>query len=498
MSQGESKYGACSEPDRAGQDDRGAMKGDEVAGFVAMEGVGHKRTLSETWSAWWNGENAPAPMGCARDNCGGEGAPPAGPMHARSRSMPPMEGAEGRRGREAEDGAGVARGLAEIWSMLKDYVGGNLAGDGMFLGRLPVFLFEPVTSLQRASEAVDQCQLLVEAASRATSGERLALVGLFFASNYHANKRTKVPLNSCAGETYEAVDEATGMTFLAECIQSSPFPVMAFCAELPGTLTFHATGRPESSFAGNSVVVTHPGSHNRITFDRTGDDIVFDLPTSTVNNVLLPGATYIDHHGEVHLRNQTTGETCTLAFRPCGSWLGNGPREVSGTVTDAGGAPLYTIEGHWDQRMQVRNASSGADVATWVKPDAEPDPHGLPGSLRAQAALVDAFDAQPQDKALAAAALLPSDSRLRPDRRALAAGLHAEAQRHRLRLAHLDGTLGKDAGQRPRWFAQDAQGNWIFRGGYFEERQRRLDALRERRDTSPLALSPFKPSDRWP
>ena len=471
----------------------------------------HKRTLSETMMAWWNGdaesrEGVGVPAASMRgeaavDRAGSE-LVDALAVHARSRSVPPeqREGegeqreGEGGVGPGAGVGAGAVRGLAEIWGMLKDYVGSNVAGDGMFLVRLPVFLFEPVTSLQRASEAVDQGHLLVEAASRATPGERLALVALFFAANYHGNKRTKVPLNSCRGETYEAVDEATGMSFVGECIQSSPSPVIAYCARVQGTFTLQATGRPESSFAGNSVVVSHPGSHNRLTFDRTGDDITFDLPRSTVNNVLMPGFTYIDHHGQVQLRNHGTGETCTLSFRPCASWRGSGPREVSGTVTDAGGAPLYTLAGHWDECMHVCDAATGAQVATWVRPDSESDPSGLPSGLRAQAALVDAFDSQPRERAAAAAALPPSDSRLRPDRRALAAGLQAEAQRHRLRLAHQDDALSPACAP-PRWFAPDGHGHWTFKGGYFEARAQRIERLLP--NGTPLSLPAFKPSELW-
>ena len=68
--------------------------------------------------------------------------------------------------------------------------------------------------------------------------------------------------------------------------------------------------------------------------------------------------------------------------------------------------------------------------------------------------------------------LPPTDSRLRPDQRALENGDVRLAESEKLRVEEAQRERRRQGRDRkPRWFRKDTKGEWIYNGGYWEQRE---------------------------
>lgn len=68
--------------------------------------------------------------------------------------------------------------------------------------------------------------------------------------------------------------------------------------------------------------------------------------------------------------------------------------------------------------------------------------------------------------------LPPTDSRLRPDVRALEVGELDLAEEEKVRVEELQRKRRREGKDRqPRWFVRDGE-EWIYKGGYWEEREK--------------------------
>ena len=78
--------------------------------------------------------------------------------------------------------------------------------DVMSVASLPIFLFEPTTTLQRIAEIFEHGHaLLILANSQQDPVMRMAYVAAFAVANYAGSERTGKPFNPILGETFEMV-----------------------------------------------------------------------------------------------------------------------------------------------------------------------------------------------------------------------------------------------------------------------------------------------------
>ena len=107
----------------------------------------------------------------------------------------------------AEDKTG--KSAAEKWEVfssldLSKYVG----KDVLSVASLPIWLFEPTTTLQRIGEIFEHGhRLLVLADNEPDPAMRMAYVAAFAVANYAGSERTLKPFNPILGETFECVGE---------------------------------------------------------------------------------------------------------------------------------------------------------------------------------------------------------------------------------------------------------------------------------------------------
>jgi hypothetical protein len=310
---------------------------------------------------------------------------------------------------EAKKGRWKDEERDSYFKMMQKYVGSDITS----MVTLPVIIFEPMTMLQRMAELMEYSYLLDMADETDDPYMRLVYASSFFISVYYAYQRTWKPFNPILGETYEMANHG-GMSFIAEQVSHHP-PMSAGHAENEH-FTYDVTSKLKTKFLGNSADV-YPVGRTRVTLKRDGVTLDLVPPPTKISNLIF-GRTWIDSPGEMVLTNLTTGDKVVLYFQPCG-WFGAGRYEVDGYVYNSAEEPKILITGKWNEALSYQVCD----------PEGEP----LPGTEMKEvwrvaeapkndkfqythfAHKLNSFDTAPKK-------LLPSDSRLRPDRLALEKG----------------------------------------------------------------------------
>lgn len=358
----------------------------------------------------------------------------------------------------AEDKTG--KSAAEKWEVfssldLSKYVG----KDVLSVASLPIWLFEPTTTLQRIGEIFEHGhRLLVLADNEPDPAMRMAYVAAFAVANYAGSERTLKPFNPILGETFECVgggdDEGDGSSsnnrfyLLAEQVSHHP-PIGAACAECPAHYQYAITSAPRTKFHGNSVSI-FPANHTEIRLKKHPGEIYrIRSPTTTVNSLIVGGGMWTDTHGTLNLWTDGGGAECVLNFEECGLF-GEGRYEVAGTVRLANdAAPALAVCGMWNEGLDAVACDADGNPIN----DADPVPLWRVVPADVDAAKVHKFNLSPfverqnhassvgalappddQDSSAAYGAVLASDSRLRPDRLALERGDLASAARWKVAL----------------------------------------------------------------
>jgi len=363
---------------------------------------------------------------------------------------------------------------SSLWQSLS-----NKLGTDVIVGvTLPVWMNEPTSVLQRQCEMIHFHELLTEAASFESSLDRLAWVAIFAITAYNGTERYGKPFNPILGETFEYEDKRLGVKFLSEQVSHHP-PISAAHCE-GRDFVFWQDTRPKSRFLGNSFELDTQGK-THIYFPKTRDHYVYTTtPTSRINNLII-GRMWIDHYGTLTVNNIKNGENCTLTFEKCG-WLGKGRHEVTGCVKDSNDKTCLYISGKWSESMSVKwlydngRESRDTSVVVWRRP-----PNNAIGKYKLTEFAASLLDLDDQY-----VPVLPvSDSRLRPDRRALERGDMTEAGQAKHRLEEkqrAEKKIRKNEEWSPRWFKQIPEENgqaliWVYCGDYWDQRQEKVEVI---------------------
>lgn len=380
-----------------------------------------------------------------------------------------------------------------LWAVLK-----SMVGKDMTKMTLPVSFNEPTSLLQRVTEDLEYSELLDQAASFEDSSLRCLYVAIFTASCYASTtKRVAKPFNPLLGETYEYCRPDKNFRFFTEQVSHHP-PVSATWTESP-KWDFWGESHVETKFNGRSFGVQHLGLwHIKLHPDNNDKDdfYTYKKPDNTVIGILI-GNPQVDNHGEVRITNHVTGDVCILNFKARG-WRSSGAFEVRGEVFNKKKEKVWVLGGHWNDSIYAKkvvkgkngddlilekrktNASSpitnepnydGNKFLVW-KVAARPD---APFHLTPFAITLNA----PQPKLVPWIA--PTDTRLRPDQRAMEDGEYnvAATEKHRLEEKQRAVRRQREATDEkydPKWFVKDVhpitkQSFWRFKGEYWNFRR---------------------------
>eukprot|EP01103_Thecamoeba_quadrilineata_P010239 TRINITY_DN214_c0_g1_i1.p1 TRINITY_DN214_c0_g1~~TRINITY_DN214_c0_g1_i1.p1 ORF type:complete len:807 (-),score=176.14 TRINITY_DN214_c0_g1_i1:77-2497(-) len=357
-----------------------------------------------------------------------------------------------------------------LWELVKEAVGKDITKI-----TLPVILCEPLSFLQRFAEEFQYANLLESAAAASEPELKLLYVCAWATSAYSTtDERIGKPFNPVLGETYELVDRDGKFRFLSEQVSHHP-PACAVHVESP-TYNFWTDLVVNNKFWGKSLECLPIGTIN-LKY-KTGEHFVWNKITTCVYNILF-GTPYIDHYGQIEIKNLNGPETATVEFVKRGWWNDNA-FEVRGEVRDKNGQVAYTIVGKWNDIVTATNTRTNKTFDVWK---AEPRPpfykqqyHFSNFSMWLNQLAEPGATTVPPNLMPA-----PSDARFRPDARALELGDLDLAGKEKTRVEikqRAARTQREKSGQEwePRWFefvpqsTELSSGFWRYKGGYWESR----------------------------
>jgi len=212
--------------------------------------------------------------------------------------------------------------------------------------------------------------------------------------------------------------------------------------------------------------------------------------TSSVIGIITGNPT-VDNYGPMEVKNWTTGEVCTMDFKARG-WKASSAYQISGRVNDARGQPRFSLGGRWNSKIYAR-LTPGYEAS--VEEPKGPGHHRGSVSDPNQAFLVWEANSRPTgipfnltpfvvtlndvpDKLRPW--LAPTDTRLRPDQRAMEDGQYDFAATEKNRVEEKQRAKRRqreEAGEEyvPLWFKKEkdsvtGEEYWAFNGKYWDER----------------------------
>lgn len=190
----------------------------------------------------------------------------------------------------------------------------------------------------------------------------------------------------------------------------------------------------------------------------------------------------------MEVKNWMTGETCILDFKPRG-WKASSAHQVNGKVAAADGTTRWSIGGRWNDKIYARptpgfdgtidlpeqsRVESGLSQAFLVW-EAHSRPTGIPFNLTPFVVTLNALSEGLKPF------LPPTDTRLRPDQRAMEDGQYdlAAAEKNRVEEKQRATRRRREANGEefvPRWFKKGkctitGEEYWVTNGEYWKMRE---------------------------
>ncbi|XP_071346608.1 oxysterol-binding protein-related protein 1-like isoform X2 [Trachinotus anak] len=398
-----------------------------------------------------------------------------------------------------------SRNDVSIWSILKKCIGMELSKIAM-----PVVFNEPLSFIQRLTEYMEHTYLIHQANATTDSVERMKCVAAFAVSAVASQwERTGKPFNPLLGETFELIRDDLGFRWVSEQVSHHP-PVSAFHAEgLKEDFVFHGSIYPKLKFWGKSIEA-EPKGIITLELPKYNEAYTWTNPTCCVHNIIV-GQLWIEQYGNVEVINHKTGERCSMTFKPCGVF-GKELHKVEGYILDKSKKKLCAIYGKWteclytvdpatfdahkksdrknsDDKKGSKQSSVDEEPEELPPPDAE-TVQVIPGSeliwkitprpensAKFYAFSTFAMQLNELEKSMEGV-IPPTDSRLRPDIRAMENGDIdlASAEKKRLeekqRMARKNRTKSTEE-WKTRWFQQgpnphNKAQDWLYLKGYWD------------------------------
>ncbi|CAG09991.1 unnamed protein product, partial [Tetraodon nigroviridis] len=376
-----------------------------------------------------------------------------------------------------------------LWNILRNNIGKDLSKVSM-----PVELNEPLNTLQRMCEELEYSELLDKAADTEDPFERMVLVAAFAVSGYSSTyyRAGSKPFNPLLGETYECIREDKGFCFFSEQVSlliqrvnaptvgtlSHPFiqpskvshhPPISACYCESKNFTFWQDMRWKNKFWGKSMEILPIGTVN-LTIPRFGDHYEWNKVTTCVHNI-LSGQRWIEHYGEVTIRNtKSSACLCKLTFVKGNYWSSN-VNEVQGFVMDQEGKAIHRLFGKWHEGLYCGVPPSAKCV--W-RPGSMPTDYELYYGFTRFAIELNELCPELKD-------VLPrTDTRFRPDQRYLEEGNLEMASSEKQRIEDLQRTRRRcreDSNSKlePSFFKKVVDTNhrerWVSNNTYWELRK---------------------------
>ena len=250
----------------------------------------------------------------------------------------------------------------------------------------------------------------------------------------------------------------------------------------------------KSKFYGKSFDINPLGTWFLRLRPATGGEELYTWKKVTSSVIgIITGNPTVDNYGLMEVKNHTTGEVCTLDFKPRG-WSKASAFQVVGKVADRNGRTCWSMGGKWNDKIYARltpgyedtdfkssehNKSVGKSISpnqAFLVWEANSRPTGIPFNLTPFVLTLNAIPDTLRPW------VAPTDTRLRPDQRAMEDGEYDFAATEKNRLEEGQRSRRKIREQNgeefvSRWFTKErckttGEEYWQFSGEYWEERTR--------------------------
>lgn len=384
-----------------------------------------------------------------------------------------------------------------LWGILK-----SMIGKDMTRMTLPVSFNECTSLLQRLTEDIEYNDLLNVAASIPDSTLRMVYVGAFAASEYASTiDRIAKPFNPLLGETFEYCRPDQSFRLITE--QVSHHPPISACHAESIKWDYYGENAVDSQFRGRSFDFKHLGKMfctvrpDEGVIDKNGNRVEEELyswkkvNTSVVG--IIVGNPTVDNYGQMEIRNHTTGDVLIVDMKQRG-WKASSAYQLSGTVFDVKGKECWAIGGRWNSKIYARKITGGMDKK---RRNSMIDAQGEHTSDPYSGRIFLVWRAAPRPKVpfnLTSFALTlneindklkpwlaPTDTRLRPDQRAMEDGRYDEAasEKHRLEEKQRGARKARESRRetyKPNWFVKGVHpvtGDkyWNYNDKYWSQRK---------------------------
>nr|CAB3264583.1 oxysterol-binding protein-related protein 6 [Phallusia mammillata] len=346
-----------------------------------------------------------------------------------------------------------------LWNILKKNIGKDLSKVAM-----PVTLNEPLNALQLLCEELEYSDLLEKANDCDDPYERMMYVAAFAVSAYSSTyyRAGQKPFNPILGETYECIREDRGFRFLAE--QVSHHPPISVCHAHGECFQFWQDSRFKNKFWGKSMEIFPIGSVH-VKLERFNEVYSWKKVTSCVHNI-MSGTRWIEHYGDMVITCHDV--TCKIAFSKSGYW-NNKSGEVSGAVMNSDGEVELRIHGKWYEGLYSGVGNRSKSI--WRPGAMPPDYDRYYGFTRFAVELNELEEHEIN--------MLPrTDTRLRPDQRALEDGDIPLAEKEKQRVEQLQRDQKKERDAKnleytPLFFRKTGSASnetWEFNSEYWKLR----------------------------
>lgn len=238
-----------------------------------------------------------------------------------------------------------------VWAILKENIGKELSKIAM-----PVYLNEPLSMLQKASEFIEYHEVFRLANKTEDEFLRLTYVASVpYILLSHAINRLKKPFNPLLGETYEYIDGDIKSVF--EQVSHHPPVTALYCESNDFIVEGSFLLKSKLSLSGFEFF---PVGEFLVTLKRTGELYTLKRPSNSVHNYII-GKMYIWVNGVMECTNTKTNSKIVINFKPKG-WTSKNDYEVDGTVTSGSGKVTHYVVGKWDSFLNLIDAETKQEI----------------------------------------------------------------------------------------------------------------------------------------
>lgn len=190
---------------------------------------------------------------------------------------------------------------------------------------------------------------------------------------------------------------------------------------------------------------------------------------------IVAGTKYLEHVGSMIINNETDGRQCEVIFKEAGMW-GNA-NVVNATILSPNGKAEAKLEGKWDEALAHVVSKNQLEVL-WRANELPAHAHeyfGFTNFTMTLNEITEDLQLTGEDGSMIIGYKAPvTDSRFRPDQRALEEGRVDEADDIKTKVEEMQrGRRRAGREVKPRWFNKvgTEDHEWAYKGGYWETRE---------------------------